>query len=257
VIGAKGSHMSKDEDAAAASLGGVPQQVTPSANRITGSLLEHIADICTGCRASVVFVYLDALGHDLLPMPENLKDKVIYVTKTTAEDRNREDRGARYVRVPNVPLTRMGQVKMAMFLALARGVVGQGDVVACLSGIAGSGMLDTLVVTEVGRELEMFTPGTGDHQTPSHILPEVLERVINMASELGSEGREGKPVGTLFVVSGAERVLSLSRQLMLNPFRGYSPDELNILSTTTLQTPGVCVFMSDNPFRDSKLGFVF
>jgi len=214
----------------------IPPQATPSANRITESLIRHVPAIAAGCRASAIFVYLDALHGETLPMPEDLKRRVVYVTKTAAEQQAQEARGADFIRVPNVPLTRMGQVKMAMFLALARGLVKRGDIVVCLSGIAQSGTLDTLIVTEVGREFEMFTPTAGDHETPSHILPQVLERVIDIASELGSEGREGKPVGALFVIGDSERVLSLSRQLILNPFRGYPREERNILDPSLEET---------------------
>jgi len=213
-----------------------PPQKTPSARRVTEVLLGQVPAVCAGCKATAVFVYLDALGGRQLPMPDDLKGKVIYVTKTPAEDRDQAERGEPFIRVPNVPLTRMGQVKMAMFLALARGIVKRGDIVVCLSGIAESGTLDTLIVTEVGREFEMFTPATGDHQAPSHILPQVLERVIDIAAELGSQGREGKPVGALFVIGDSERVLSMSRQLILNPFRGYPADARNILNPDLEET---------------------
>ena len=72
--------------------------------------------------------------------------------------------------------------------------------------------------------------------TSSHILPEVIERVVDIASELGSEGREGRPVGAMFVVGDTDHVLPLTRQLVLNPFKGYPPDERNILDYSLEET---------------------
>ena len=60
--------------------------------------------------------------------------------------------------------------------------------------------------------------------------------MIEIASELGSEGREGKPVGTLFVVGNQEKVLPLTRQLILNPFKGYPEDNRNILDHSLEET---------------------
>jgi DNA integrity scanning protein DisA with diadenylate cyclase activity len=130
----------------------------------------------------------------------------------------------------------MGQVKIAVFLALSRGIVRPGDVVVCLTGVPASGSLDTLVITEVGREPEMLTSAASDEHLPGGVLQQVVERVIDIAVELGSEGREGKPVGGLFVVGDSERVMSLSRQLILNPFQGYPESERNVLEPRLEET---------------------
>ena len=140
--------------------------------------------------------------------------------------------------MPNVPLTRTGQVKIAVFLALSRGIIKQGDKIVFLSGIAASGTLDTIIVTQVGREYEMISTSqneVGSAMRPG-ILPEVLDRVIEIASELGNEGREGKPVGALFVVGDTDEVLPLTRQLILNPFKGYSEESRNILDHSLEET---------------------
>lgn len=211
---------------------------TPSAKsqRITNALLDTVAQIAEGCDAAMVFVYLDAVGGDRLPVPEALRERVIYVSKSPAQEHAQEDRKMRNLRVPNVPLTRMGQMKIATFLALSRGIISHGDIVVFLAGMAASGTLDTVIVTEVGREKEMLSSFPEDMRLPENIQPGVLERVVDIAVELGREGREGKPVGALFVVGDAERVESLSRQIIMNPFRGYPPEERNILDEGLVET---------------------
>jgi DNA integrity scanning protein DisA with diadenylate cyclase activity len=203
----------------------------PSAHRITQGLIAHLAEIAEACQASAIFVYVDALADRDVDLPKGLGDKVVRVTKTPAQDAAQEDRGVPYVRVPNVPLTRQGQAKIAVFIALERGLVEQGDIVVSLSGLADSGSLDSLFVTEVGRELELYSTNLADEaERPPSGEPEVLERVMDIASALGSEGREGKPVGALFVVGDSETVLPLTRQLILNPFHGYAEEDRNILA---------------------------
>ena len=59
----------------------------------------------------------------------------------------------------------------------------------------------------------------------SDIKPEVFLSTLNIAIEISKEGREGKPVGTAFVIGDTENVMKNSRQLILNPFAGHPPEE--------------------------------
>ena len=52
----------------------------------------------------------------------------------------------------------------------------------------------------------------------------VLEQTITLAVEIAREGREGRKIGTLFVVGDSEAVLKNSRPLILDPLAGH-PDE--------------------------------
>jgi diadenylate cyclase len=207
-------------------VGGVQTPlVSRAAGAITRSLVTHVGSIVASCGARAVIVYADALKEDVLSLLEGFGCKVFCVTKTPQQ----EEKGTRFIRVPDVPLSRLGQVKIAVFMALTKGLVSRGDIVVCLSGFTASGTLDTLVVTEVGSEFEMLAP-LGPEEEPSlDSGPEVIERVLEVATTLGNEGRERKPVGAIFVVGDASRVLSMSRPLILNPFRGHPEEKRNIM----------------------------
>ncbi|MDO4550110.1 MAG: DNA integrity scanning protein DisA nucleotide-binding domain protein [Planctomycetia bacterium] len=58
---------------------------------------------------------------------------------------------------------------------------------------------------------------------------DTLKTVVNLAIEIGRSGREGKPVGTLFVVGDAKKVLAESRSAGFDPVRGYSRTERNLM----------------------------
>jgi DNA integrity scanning protein DisA with diadenylate cyclase activity/PKD repeat protein len=60
------------------------------------------------------------------------------------------------------------------------------------------------------------------------VKTEVLEAVIRVASEISREGREGKPVGTAFIIGDLEGVLARSSQFILNPFKGHMEEERRI-----------------------------
>ena len=123
----------------------------------------------------------------------------------------------------------MAQLRSAILVALTRGVVAFRDRICCLGGVTGSNQFDTLVVVEVEREFQSLMTGHAD-LLPEDVKPEVLERVIAVATELAVEGREGRPVGCLFVVGDTEKVEKLSKPLVLNPFYGYKEEDRNILN---------------------------
>ena len=57
-----------------------------------------------------------------------------------------------------------------------------------------------------------------------------------MALELAAEGREGKPVGAIFVLGDSTEVLNNARQNIINPFKGYAENERNILDDRLTET---------------------
>jgi len=65
---------------------------------------------------------------------------------------------------------------------------------------------------------------------PPSLRPEVMERVLAIAMELGMEGREGRKVGCLFVLGDTQKVLEFSKPLVLNPFHGYREEDRNVLN---------------------------
>jgi diadenylate cyclase len=55
-----------------------------------------------------------------------------------------------------------------------------------------------------------------------------LEEVLQLAVEIAREGREGRKIGTLFVVGDVEATLTHSRPLLLDPLYGHPPELLHV-----------------------------
>ena len=88
--------------------------------------------------------------------------------------------------VPNVSLARLGQIKIAVLLALSRKLICLDDIIVCLTGRAGSGSLDTVSVMQVGTEFEMFLAPTADEAISKEVQPEVLECVVSVSESTGT-----------------------------------------------------------------------
>lgn len=57
---------------------------------------------------------------------------------------------------------------------------------------------------------------------------QTLREVILLSIELGREGREGKKIGTMFVVSDSDETLKRSRPLILDPLEKHPPEKKRI-----------------------------
>jgi DNA integrity scanning protein DisA with diadenylate cyclase activity len=55
-----------------------------------------------------------------------------------------------------------------------------------------------------------------------------LEAVIQLAVELAREGREGRKIGTLFVIGDVDEVRAKSRALLLDPLHGHPQHLLHV-----------------------------
>ena len=132
-------------------------------------------------------------------------------------------------------MTRTGQIKVAILVSAAESLIHPGDRILCLTGLDLSGTIDTIMVLDMGTEIELFSVTTAE-PLPPDLTPTVFERVLTLAGELGVEGREGRPVGTLFVLGDSDRVLAQSHQLVINPFQGYPENERNILDPRLEET---------------------
>jgi diadenylate cyclase len=100
--------------------------------------------------------------------------------------------------------------------AMERGVVEAGDDVACSASVFdGETGGDALVRVDVEESLRS---GLYDLFTDSRADPGVIRDVFEVAIDLGKKGQKGKPVGALFVVGDAGKVMNKSRPLSYNPF---------------------------------------
>ncbi len=99
----------------------------------------------------------------------------------------------------------------------------EAQVVAVYSGFE-AGTADSVSVLRLEEHLGQLT--SRDLRNLETKVPlETLKIVVDLAVEIGREGREGKPVGTLFVVGDTRKVMQSSHSTGFDPVRGYSRSE--------------------------------
>ncbi len=205
---------------------------------LTRSMVRHAHAIAREVGARVILLYADVVedDKDLNDLIQDVDFRVILVSRRSEfQAPGGWGELCQIVRVPDIAMTRAGQIKVATLVAAAESLIRIGDRIVCLTGIDGSGTIDTIIVLDMGTEIEMFSDTAAD-PLPADVTPAVFERLLTLAGELGLEGREGRSVGTLFVVGDSENVLLQSHQLVINPFHGYPESERNILDPRLEET---------------------
>jgi DNA integrity scanning protein DisA with diadenylate cyclase activity len=201
-------------------------------------MLETACAIAKKTRSMGILLYADMI-EDYAALAKIGQEKgvsLILAVKDQAFFQEAASVFKKVLQIPDVPLGRMNQIKIAIIQALSKGLVRKGERWVCLSGILKTKALDNLVILELGKEFEIIA--STDLPVISEIVrPEVFETILSLALEISIEAKEGrKPVGTIFVLGRHEEVLKFSHPMVINPFQGYPEEERNILDHRLKET---------------------
>ncbi|MBI2343661.1 MAG: DNA integrity scanning protein DisA nucleotide-binding domain protein [Deltaproteobacteria bacterium] len=204
-------------------------------------ILKSAFAIAAKTGVKTVFIYIDPLDDLIYPHPIPRKLSLVLVTKrrkpgvTDEAHHSLAGRAKAVVTIPKLSLSRTSLIKMAVMVAMSRQEIPTDEVMLCIAGHRDQDCLDCIQRIDPQRETELLTSRAG-FRVSEAIEPAVFETILNLTVELAEKGREGKPIGTIFVVGDSERVMQLSKQMIINPFKGYDEADRNILSPGLKET---------------------
>jgi len=212
-----------------------PAGSTRHARAAADAILDAAVRIAQEVGARTLMLYVDGVGD-----PGKLRGlldsghQVILLARNPVQTEAAQGTGARVLTVPDVQLSRLDQLKMGILFAFSQRLLNAGETFVGLVGLAGE-PADSLMIMTVGREWEVFQ-SVDQPPITEHVRRAVFQRVLNLAIQLAAEGREGKPVGALFVIGDTRNVQRYCDQMVLNPFQGYPADERSILDDALMET---------------------
>ena len=124
------------------------------------------------------------------------------------------------VAILDEPQTRQLQISQTLLQAIADELLKPGDRVVSLFALFERAAVDSLSIVNLAEHLGRLT-ARDLRRLETRVPLDTLRIVVDLAVEIGREGREAKPVGTLFVVGNHRKVLELSHEQVHDPFRGY------------------------------------
>lgn len=193
------------------------------------SLLKAARRVASDTQCTAV-ILLAEVAFDFTEVRKLLRGTPLIVAShlPDVQDAIRED-DVTLVPLNQEPQTRQVQLSQALLEAIADDLVQTGArVVAIYAGFERE-TLDTISIINLSEHLARLT--TRDLQRLETQVPlPTLRKVVDLAVEIGREGREGKKVGTMFVVGHHRKVLEMSHEGIHDPFKGYPKKEKAITS---------------------------
>jgi DNA integrity scanning protein DisA with diadenylate cyclase activity len=124
---------------------------------------------------------------------------------------------------------------MGILFACLRGIITPEEKVLCLySSIAGKG-LDSITITRPKDRLRIISKLDMDF-IGTIFAPEVFTRLIYILTRFAKEGREGKPIGTIFVLAEPKDVEPYLKEMILNPCQGHPSQLRNVFNSSFFET---------------------
>ncbi len=140
-----------------------------------------------------------------------------------------QEDGVDLIALLHEPQTRQVQISQAIIDGIAEDLLASGGRILALYSVFERDVIDTISVINLSDHLTKLT-SRDLRRLKTQVPLETLRMVVDLAVEIGREGREGKPVGTLMVVGDHRKVLKQSHEGVFDPFRGYKQAERNVRS---------------------------
>jgi DNA integrity scanning protein DisA with diadenylate cyclase activity len=137
------------------------------------------------------------------------------------------DHGLDVVTVNNIEMPVFEKLRQALLQSIADEILAPGaGVIAIYSGFE-PGAVDSVSYIRLDEHLGRLT--ARDLRNLRTRVPfETLKLVLDLAVEIGREGREGKPVGSLFIVGDSRNVANFCRSSGFDPVKGYTRKERSL-----------------------------
>ncbi len=123
-------------------------------------------------------------------------------------------------------------VKEILMESITKDYIKKGEKIVCIEdGSMGTGYKGVLFIFDVD---EVFFK-MGKQNISEKISPEIIEAVLDIAREISQEGREGRKIGTAFIIGEISELNRYLKQLIINPF-GRLDEKIKITDLSVKET---------------------
>ncbi|MFA4886651.1 MAG: diadenylate cyclase [Candidatus Nanoarchaeia archaeon] len=195
--------------------------------KIEGSIGKAAASIAEEINAD----YVIAIGR----LEDNDEENLFFEVRVSIFKRVKPNSYSKEEYVSKIKKPESGTIvsmKEILRQAIAQKMIQKGERVVCVQGEGlGSGYKGMLFVFDVDK---LFFD-ISSNKLAEYVDSAVIEAVIDIALELSQEGREGKKVGTAFVI-GKQEIMRYTKQLIINPFKNLERDERKVTDPNLRET---------------------
>jgi diadenylate cyclase len=191
------------------------------------SVIELAAQLCRQTEAGAMLVMLEGTTDwsELCRRTEGLR--VVVAADESAELAGAEELGLAAITLNMQDSPVIEKLTQALLTGVAREILSPGaGVVVAYSGFEAES-IDSVSFIRLDDHLGRLT-ARDLRQLETSVPLETLKTVIDLGVEIGREGREGKPIGTMFVVGDTRKVLRHCQPAGYDPVKGYGKAERDL-----------------------------
>lgn len=200
----------------------------------TKLLIDYGFDLARKLKIKTVLVIGELVTDRKMVDKHREEECIIWVSRGAEKEQEDIKKGDHFVFIPHSPAERMDQISLALILSVMHGYVKEDDSIVCLLGVSGSKRLDNLLIANPQRDFDWFKGGNRE-KSKLPISQEFI-RLIEIALRFANEGREGKSIGTVFLLGDPEELNSIARPLILNPCHGHPKKYRSIYDPDFVET---------------------
>ena len=208
----------------------------PSENKESRLLVNHCFDLARQLSITKLLVFAESVLDQRFLVENKGEETIILLTKNKEKIREEFLPHCHVVSLPGQDLSRSEQFELGLLIAVLQNIVEHDETVLCMTGLVGSLRLDNLLITNLLRDNTWFQKHTYE-KIPKEILgSQEFFRLLDISLHLANQGREGKKIGTIFVLGEYEKFDKYLKQLVLNPFKGHPKKSRNIHDSDFFET---------------------
>ncbi|MFM7593123.1 MAG: DNA integrity scanning protein DisA nucleotide-binding domain protein [Isosphaeraceae bacterium] len=198
---------------------------SPSKSNITSCYSQLGVEAVEKVGASALIILAETMPD--LSWKKNRDFPVIVASSSEKVLNAAKEHGLSVIEMEPLDHSIVDRISLSLLEAVSLDLVGSADRVVVLYSGFEAGILDSMSIVRLGSHLERLKP-RDLRELDSFVPFETLKCVVDIATEIGREGREGTPIGTMMVVGDHRNVLERTRTLGFDPFKGYPRKDRNI-----------------------------
>lgn len=182
-----------------------------------------------------IFVQTDLSGDFRIINSLRGREKIIWLT-TQHQAENVDREATDQIITLELDSVRGSAIRsMGILFACLRGIITPEEKILCLYSSIANRELDSITMTSPMDRLRIIRK-LGMDIIGRLFAPEVFTRLIYILTRFAKEGREGKPIGTIFILGEPKDMAPYLKEMILNPCQGHPEQLRNVFNNSFFET---------------------
>ena len=203
------------------------------------TIIENTLHLARETKSDGIFLFLNTLESCRWFVKSGLAERANIVLVIPKElklkDTLQATKNIKIIRSWSGNQTRFSRIKYAFLHGVLDRIIQTDSRVVCVLGPWGKNHLDTIAIHDLSLSWAEEFPFDPKSIMHNEAFTTVLA-VVDVALDIGALGREGKAVGTIFIIGDTEKVITRSHQAVFNPFKGYPKRERLITRSEVVES---------------------